>query len=144
MIKMKKSTQPDALEVITANCLNLYLKAKLFHLNVTGPTFYGDHHTYDGIASVGTEWFDVFAERMRTFDKCVHPSPKWLIDNKLFDDGCDVEDSGEMLEQMLETLEDFSAYINANLDDLDKTTQNMVQEFDAAIGKNIYFVRSSM
>lgn len=133
------------LEVVTANMLSLYMKAKCFHLNVTGPRFYGDHKTYDGIADVALEWFDVLAERMRALDEEVESSPKWAISlSVMADTAKSTSDAESMAEDMLAGLEAISEYINAKLNEADNTTQNILQEVDAALGKQMYFVRSSL
>lgn len=135
----------NALEVATLNTMALYLQAKMFHLNVTGPRFYGDHKTYDGIAEVGVTWFDVLAERMRALDMKVCTCPKMVDKLSMMDDGADEDSSAEdMAKCMLESLEEFSEFLQASFDGLDDTTSNMLQELDAELGKQIYFVRSSL
>ncbi|MGL5154926.1 MAG: ferritin-like domain-containing protein [Aeromonas veronii] len=135
----------NALEVATMNTMALFLKAKMFHLNVTGPRFYGDHKTYDGIAEVGMEWYDILAERMRALDMTVCSCPKMVDKLSMMDDGADEDSSAEeMAKSMLESLEEFSEFLQASFDSLDATTSNMLQELDAALGKQIYFVRSSI
>ena len=135
----------NALEVITLNTMALYLQAKLFHLNVTGPRFYGDHKTYDGIADVGIEYFDVLAERMRALDMTVPSSPEAVAKVSVMDDGADEDSSAdEMVKTMLSSLEEFSELVQAAFEATDATTSNLLQELDAALGKQIYFVRSSI
>lgn len=134
----------DALEVVTANTLALYLKAKCYHLNVTGPRFYGDHKTYDGIAEAATKWFDTFAERMRTLGVMVPASSDWIEENELFAPGALDFNAEEMAEDILTSMENFSVYMQTQCNDLDDTTLNSVQEFDFELGRHIYFVRSSL
>lgn len=135
----------NALEVITLNTMALYLQAKMFHLNVTGPRFYGDHKTYDGIADVGMEYFDILAERMRALDMTVCSCPKMVAKVSVMDDGADEDSSAEeMAKTMLASLEEFSELVQAAFDGTDATTSNLLQELDAALGKQIYFVRSSL
>lgn len=134
-----------SLEVITLNTMALFLQAKMFHLNVTGPRFYGDHKTYDGIAAVGMEWYDILAERMRALDMTVCSCPKMVAKLSIMDSGADEDSSAEeMAKSMLASLEEFSELLQASFDSVDATTSNMLQELDAALGKQIYFVRSSL
>lgn len=135
----------NALEVATLNTVALYLQAKMFHLNVTGPRFHSDHVTYDGIAETGTKWFDILAERMRALDQKVCPCPKMVDKLSMMDDGADEDSSAEeMAKSMLESMEEFSEFLQASFDSLDATTSNLLQELDAELGKHIYFVRSSL
>lgn len=134
-----------SLEVITLNTMALFLQAKMFHLNVTGPRFYGDHKTYDGIAEVGMEWYDILAERMRALDMTVCSCPKMVAKLSIMDSGADEDSSAEeMAKSMLASLEEFSELIQSSFDSVDDTTSNLLQELDAALGKQIYFVRSSL
>ncbi|MGL6101126.1 MAG: ferritin-like domain-containing protein [Fusobacteriaceae bacterium] len=134
----------SSLERLTANTLNLYLKAKCYHLNVTGPRFYGDHKTYDGIAETAMEWFDTFAERMRTLGFKVPSNIMWMEENEMFAPADPDLNADEMAEDLLTSMENVSAYIQVACDDMDDTTLNIAQEFDADLGKHIYFVRSSI
>lgn len=144
--KVKSSSKNDPLEVLTATMVALQMKAKLFHLNVTGPRFYGDHKTYDGIYAVADEWFDTLAERMRTLEEPVCVCPEWVMTLGLLDsvganEGSTAE---EMIRSMLSILETISDYINDNLDDFDPTTVSIVQDLDAELGRQVYFIRSSI
>lgn len=134
----------NSLERLCANTLNLYLKAKCYHLNVTGPRFYGDHKTYDGIASTAMEWFDIFAERMRTLGQKVPSTSGWLEENEMFSPGDSELSAEEMAEDLLSSMENMSVYVQVACMGMDDTTLNMAQEFDSDIGKHIYFVRSSL
>lgn len=141
--KIKQSHHP--LEVLTATMISLQMRAKMFHLNVTGPRFYGDHKTYDGIYEVADEWFDVLAERMRALEMKVCVCPAWVMTLSIETDNTDEDSSAEeMAQSMIKFLEDISEFINDDCDDLDDTTLNMVQELDTEIGKQLYFVRSSL
>lgn len=144
MLKPIKRTETNPLEVITASTLMLYMTAKTYHLNVTGPTFYGDHKTYDGIAEMAIEWYDTLAERMRALELVVPSTPSWVLETSIVGEGTPSLGADGMLEAMLTNLETFSRYINNNLKNFDPTTQNMAQELDAQLGKFTYFIRSSM
>ncbi len=134
----------NSLEQLTANTMNLYLKAKCYHLNVTGPRFYSDHKTYDGIAATALEWYDTFAERMRRLGQTVPSNSEWLCDNQMFVPGNPELSAEEMAQCILASMENMSTYVQVACDDMDDTTLNMAQEFDADIGLHIYFVRSSL
>lgn len=136
----------NSLEVLTANATLLYMKAKNYHLNVAGPRFYGDHKTYDGIAEVALTWFDTLAERMRTLQEKVCVCTGWVEANALFDIEEDADEwtAEEMAQDMVATLQCISTYIQVSCDSLDDTTLNMVQEFDSELGRQLYFVQSSL
>lgn len=144
--KAKAKHTSNALEVLTANMVALQLQAKMFHLNVTGPRFYGDHKTYDGIYEVADEWFDILAERMRALNKKVCSCPAWVMTHSLISEGAADENSEAemMVSCMAGSLEILSSFINRNLDGFDETTISIVQDLDAELGKQLYFVRSSI
>jgi starvation-inducible DNA-binding protein len=48
-----------------AHLIDLALRAKQAHWNVTGPNFHGLHETFDGIAGDAREYADTVAERAR-------------------------------------------------------------------------------
>lgn len=147
MLQPKKVRKPQdcPLEVLTANMVALQMQAKMFHLNVTGPRFYGDHKTYDGIYEVADEWFDILAERMRALEMPVCVCPAWVLTHSLIDSGAGEESSAEdMAVAMVASLTILSEHINDKFDDFDDTTLNIVQELDAELGKQLYFVRSSI
>lgn len=141
----KAKTQTSPLEVVTANMLCLYMKAKLFHLNAQGEGFYGAHKTFDKIAKLGTDWFDTLAERMRALQQPVCVCPSWTCELSLLDDETSHDaEIDEMYESMTSDLEVISNYINSQIKSYDDTTANMLQELDAALGKQAYFTRSSI
>lgn len=143
--KLKSKTNDCPLEVLTANMVALQMQAKLFHLNVTGPRFYGDHKTYDGIYEVADRWFDVLAEWMRALEMPVCVCPAWVLTHSLIDSGASESSSAEdMAVAMVASLTILSEHINEKFDDFDDTTLNIVQELDAELGKQLYFVRSSI
>lgn len=147
MLQPKKKTKPQdcPLEVLTANMVALQMQAKMFHLNVTGPRFYGDHKTYDGIYEVADSWFDILAERMRALEMPVCVCPAWVLTHSLIEGGAGEGDSAEaMARTMVSSLEVLSEHINEKFDAFDDTTLNIVQELDAELGKQLYFVRSSL
>lgn len=143
-IATNESVFENSLERLCANTMNLYMKAKCYHLNVTGPRFHSDHVTYDGIAVTALEWFDIFAERMRRLDQKVPSTTEWMVENEMFNPGNPDASADEMVEDILASMENMSVYVQVACDDMDDTTLNMAQEFDADIGKHIYFVRSSI
>ncbi|MGL5016377.1 MAG: hypothetical protein ACRC6V_19180 [Bacteroidales bacterium] len=140
-----RKPQDCPLEVLTANMVALQMQAKMFHLNVTGPRFYGDHKTYDGIYEVADEWFDILAERMRALEMPVCVCPAWVLTHTLIEGGAGEEDTADaMARTMMSSLEIISEHINEKFDNFDDTTLNIVQELDAELGKHLYFVRSSL
>lgn len=133
------------LEVLTANMVALQMQAKMFHLNVTGPRFYGDHKTYDGIYEVADDWFDTLAERMRALQKPVCVCPQWVMTFSVLDDSADEGSGAELMaKSILCSMENISAHIQSMVNEVDPTTANIVQELDAELGKQMYFVRSSI
>lgn len=136
-----------ALEVSAANMVALKVQAKCFHLNVIGPRFYGDHKTYDGIASLADEWFDTIAERMRALDIKVVSTLEWAEDASLLSDSADEEsDADSMVECMVESLDNIIEFLRASYEEkgLDVASSNMLQELETDLGKQLYFVRSSI
>lgn len=145
MLKPTKKKINDPLEKLTANMVALYLQAKFFHLNVTGSEFYGAHKTFDGIADLGTAWFDTLAERMRALDHTVCVCPRWVEEHRMLPEVAEVDSDAEaMFSNMLESLQILSDFINTHGSLCDATTGNMLQELDRDIGKQVYFVRSSL
>lgn len=142
--KMKIKTQDNPLEVLTANMVALQMQAKMFHLNVTGPRFYGDHKTYDGIYEMADDWFDTLAERMRALEMPVCVCPAWVLTHSLIEGGSETDSAEAMATSMVSSLEILSEHINEKFDGFDDTTLNIIQELDAEIGKQLYFVRSSL
>ena len=135
------------LEIAAANMVALKLQAKCFHLNVTGPRFYGDHKTYDGIAEMADEWFDTLAERLRALSVKVPSSLEWAQDASMLSDSADEDsDADSMAECMVESLENFIDYLRENYEakGLDVASSNMLQEVETDLGKQLYFVRSSL
>ncbi|MGL6100068.1 MAG: hypothetical protein ACRC0G_10640 [Fusobacteriaceae bacterium] len=141
---LKIKTQDNPLEVLTANMIALQMQAKLFHLNVKGPRFYGDHKTYDGIYEMADDWFDTLAERMRVLEMPVPVCPAWVLTHSLIEGGSEEDSAEAMAVSMVSSLEILSEHINEKFDGFDDTTLNIVQELDAEIGKQLYFVRSSL
>lgn len=142
--KLKSKHNDCPLEVLTANMVALQMQAKMFHLNVTGPRFYGDHKTYDGIYGMADDWFDTLAERMRALEMPVCVCPAWVLTHSLLEGGSEEATAEVMAASMVLSLEVLSEHINTKFDDFDDTTLNIVQELDAEIGKQLYFVRSSL
>ena len=135
------------LEIAAANMVALKLQAKCFHLNVTGPRFYSDHKTYDGIAEMADEWFDTLAERLRALSVKVPSSLEWAQDASMLSDSADEDsDADSMAECMVESLETFIDYLRKNYEakGLDVASSNMLQEVETDLGKQLYFVRSSL
>lgn len=143
--KPVKTTAPD-LEVILGSLMCLYIKAKRYHFNVTGPTFHGDHVTFDGIADGALEWYDVIGERMRALDIPVCACPARHAEVAVFDTmGVPTDAPAKaMLAEMLHSLERLSTACNSGKFEGGPTTENILQEVDAFVGKQMYFVRSSM
>lgn len=145
MKKLGSKKVDNHLEVLTASMVALQMQAKMFHLNVTGPRFYGDHKTYDGIYEVADDYFDILAERMRALQQPVCVCPQWVMTFSLLDDSADENSGAELMaKSMLQSLENISAHIQSMDGKVDPTTLNIAQELDAEIGKQAYFVRSSI
>lgn len=143
MLRPKSKPRSNPLEVAFASVYILYAQAKEYHFNVTGPTFYGDHKTYDGIADFAIEWFDMLGERMKALEIPVTVCPDHLLSISCFKKPEDASSAKAMNAGMLQSLECISEFLNSIEDGVDNTTSNMLQELDAVVGKYIYFVRSS-
>lgn len=141
---MKKKND-NLLEVLTANMIALQMQAKMFHLNVSGPRFYGDHKTYDGIYEFADKWFDVLAERMRTLNQPVCVCPQWVMTYSMLDDSADEGSAAElMVKSILQSMNNISAHVLFMDGKVDPTTISIIQDLDAELGKHIYFVQSSI
>lgn len=133
------------LEVILGSLMCLYIKAKRYHFNVTGPTFYGDHKTYDKIADGALEWYDVIGERMRALMIPVCACPERHAEVSVIAGGIPTSAPADaMCGDMLSSLQVLSDTCNIGKFEGGPTTENIIQEVDAFLGKSIYFVRSSM
>ncbi|MGL4352805.1 MAG: ferritin-like domain-containing protein [Aeromonas popoffii] len=142
---MKKKNTDNLLEVLAANMVALQMQAKMFHLNVSGPRFYGDHKTYDGIYEFADEWFDVIAERMRTLNQPVCVCPQWVMTYSMLDDSADEGSAAELMaKSILQSMKNISSHVLYMDGKVDPTTISIVQDLDAELGKHIYFVQSSI
>ncbi len=61
-----------SLDVALAHLIDLGLRAKVAHWNVTGPNFHGLHGTFDAIAADARQYADDVAERARALGAPVH------------------------------------------------------------------------
>lgn len=123
----------------------LYMKAKHYHFNTTGPNFHGDHVTYDGIAAGALEWFDVIGERMRALNMPATVTLESLMNHSALPASVPAEaEARAMLSEMLRSLTFVSEMCNTGSYEGGPTTENIIQEIDAFIGKQMYFIRSSM
>lgn len=144
MLKPSTTTVgPVPLEVITLTTVSLYLLAKAYHLNVTGPSFYGDHKTYDGVADVAIEWFDKLAERMRALQQPMNPTLTRVASISVLDEADISLDAEGMRKDMVAALEAFREYIVDKLGTFDDVTGNQLQELAYDLDRQAYFVRSS-
>lgn len=142
----KVKTKPKYILACMLNSLMaLYMKAKHYHFNTTGPNFHGDHVTYDGIAEGALEWFDVVGERMRALNIPATVTLESLMNHSRIPASVPAEaDAKAMLGEMMRTLMIMSDMCNSGDFEGGSTTENIIQEIDAFIGKQLYFVRSSM
>ena len=133
----------DILPMVTSSLTELYMIAKKYHLHVTGPTFYGDHKTYDGIAEVALEWFDTVAEYMRGHDMTVPCDPMEIrgMSCIIFDS---VNDAGDMLRSMKDNLECMIGCMKESYEKGNPTTDSLLQDLEVELNKQLYFIKSSL
>ena len=136
----------DSLQSITGNLELLYIKAKDFHWNVTGPEFRPLHLTFDGIQETALEWADTMAERMRALDiKVVATAARYLKD-AWFPEAKPNMTADEMKHDMVLTLKCISAHLQDCIRSkvFDEVTSNQLQDLCHQIDKHNYFVKSSI
>ena len=140
---VKIKTSDEVLSVVLANLYVIGIKAKNYHWNTEGPSFYGDHKTYDQIYEGAYDNIDTIGERMRALEYKVQSDLAFIMNTATVSDDF-VEDADEMCCDMTETLEDFSENLKEAMMYVDRTTENILQEIDAWAGKMAYFTRSVM
>ena len=136
-------TSEDVLSVVLANLYIIGIKAKNYHWNTEGPSFYGDHKTYDTIYEGAYGHIDTIGERMRALQYKVRSDLPFIMKTATVSDDFETE-ADEMCCDMTETLEEFSGNIHEGFIFVDRTTENILQEIDAWAGKMAYFTRSVM
>ncbi|MCS5737373.1 Dps family protein, partial [Herbiconiux daphne] len=139
------STAKFTLQDLVANLELLYVKAKNFHWNVTGPNFIGLHETFDGVQEVALEWADLIAERMRALDIKVDSRMSTYIKQAWFPEAREEMMQFEMIKDMVLTLDCISAYLYKAIDKhtFDPVTENKLQDLCHEIAKQNYFVKSN-
>lgn len=138
--------QLDDLQGILGHLVLLYIKAKNYHWNVHGPEFYGLHKTFDGVQEVALDWADRIGERMRSLQIPVDATAKRFLADACFPEGNMKLDATTMCNDLLKTVDCIVActedMIKANVPDT--TTVNQLQELSYDLGKQSYFLRSSL
>ena len=104
-------TSEDVLSVVLANLYVIGIKAKNYHWNTEGPTFYGDHKTYDEIYNGAYDQIDIIGERMRALQYKVRSDLPFIMKNATVSDDFETE-ADEMCCDMTDTLEEFSANLH--------------------------------
>ena len=139
------STAKFALQDLVANLELLYVKAKNFHWNVTGPNFIGLHQTFDGIQDVALDWADTIAERMRALDIKVDSRMSTYLKQAWFPEAREEMMQFEMVKDMVLTLDCISAYLCKAIEKhtFDPVTENKLQDLCHEISRQNYFVKSN-
>lgn len=139
-----KRPAPESLQVLVGNLTLLQIKAKNYHWNVTGESFYGDHHTFDGLADLVEDWIDTIAERMRALQESVDARAALYLESMWFSEGDHEIDRDDMVGGMVSTLETVATHLYSMIRDADNpVTQNILQDLCADLEKQAYFLRSS-
>lgn len=139
-----KRPAPESLQVLVGNLTLLQIKAKNYHWNVTGESFYGDHHTFDGLADLVEDWIDTIAERMRALQEPVDARAALYLESMWFSEGDHEIDRDDMVGGMVSTLETVATHLYSMIRDADSpVTQNILQDLCADLEKQAYFLRSS-
>lgn len=143
-----KKAQPmiHPLQELLGNLTLLYIKAKDFHWNVSGPEFYGLHKTFDGIQDVALDWADTIGERMRALQIPVRSTAATYVEQAWYPEAEFDMDAEAMKADMVKTLECISSHLMEDIgaEVMDEVTLNMMQDLCANIDKQCYFVRSSI
>lgn len=137
-------TTEQLLDKVISSVVYLRLTSHMAHFNVTGPSFYSDHKTYEGVYEFLDEWIDKLGERITALGHPVDIHPECLTgDCVVFPTGHEdpVQDAKGLCMGVLTKLEAISGYINSIFRQVDETTANMLQELCLGIDKQIYFVR---
>lgn len=141
-----KSQKEISLQDILANLELLYVKAKNYHWNVTGPEFRNLHKTFDELQDVALDWADTIAERMRALDIHVDASSESFLRSIWFDECLKPVDAQFMKTNMSATLDKISMNLNKCITgrQFDEVTLNKLQDLCADIDKQNYFVKSAI
>lgn len=133
------------LKDILGNLVLLQIKAKNYHWNTEGHSFYGDHKTFDGIHEMVSDWIDKIGERMRAKKIPVNATASEYLNSAIFPEGDYEFDDVEMRKDMVRTLEAISQMLMSVIDSntVDTVTSNILQDLCADVDKHAYFVRSA-
>ncbi|UIW10538.1 DNA-binding protein [Aeromonas phage BUCT695] len=134
------------LQDILGNLVLLYVKAKDYHWNVTGPEFKPLHETFDGIQEEALEWADVIGERMRALGIHTCSRTDAFRESAWFDEAaCGINAEG-MKKDMASTLKTISGKLMEAIQsgNHNEVTSNILQDLCAHIDKRFYFVNSSI
>lgn len=138
------ATTDELLSKVLASVAYLRLTSHMAHFNVTGPSFYSDHKTYEGVYGFLDEWIDKLGERITALGHPVDIHPECLTgDCVVFPSGHTAvdQDAKGLCLDVLSKLQAISDFINSIFRQVDETTANMLQELCLGIDKQIYFVR---
>lgn len=138
--------ESEPLQALVGNLTLLYIKAKNYHWNVSGPEFYGLHRTFDGVQEGTLEWVDTIGERMRALQKPVCACAGLYLKDAWFAEGDHTDSAGDMKQDMTNTLEAISHKLMDMISGkaCDEVTLNILQDLCAFIDKQAYFVRSGI
>lgn len=141
-----KTQKGISLQDILANLELLYIKAKNYHWNVTGPEFRPLHKTFDELQELALDWADTIAERMRALDIHVDASAESYLRSIWFDEVVGTKDAQYMKSNMSATLEKISKNLNACITSrtFDEVTSNKLQDLCHDIDKQNYFIKSAI
>ncbi|QQG33681.1 DNA-binding protein [Cronobacter phage A24] len=144
--KSSSKSSTDTLQSLVGNLTLLYIKAKNYHWNTTGPNFYGDHHTFDGIQEGALDWIDTVGERIRALQQSICACAGAYLEDAWYPEGDYELDAEGMKADMVKTLDCISAHIMDMIksSEFDEVTSNILQDLCAFIDKQNYFVRSSL
>lgn len=144
-ITKEPRTAPITLQDVVANLELLYVKAKNFHWNVRSKSFYGLHHTFDGVQEVALDWADTIAERARALNLHVDARMSTFLRQAWFPEAREEMADTEMIDDMVLTLTCISDYLSKAITNhtFDPVTENKLQDLTAEIDKQYYFVNSN-
>lgn len=142
-VTTQEPTTDMILSKVLASIVYLRLTSHMAHFNVTGPSFYSDHKTYESVYEMFNEWIDNLGERITAIGHPVDIHPECLADCVVFGSGHEdpVQDAGRLCMSLLSKMDALSAYVMGVLDKVDEVSANMLQDFCHNLDKQRYFVR---
>lgn len=118
------------------------------HWNSEGNTFIAIHKLFDEVLDLLTGFIDPLAERIRSFGAFARVNLKFSIENTLLgvvsEVSHDIQGNITLIVNILKTISGLLYTFINRLDNIDKTTSNVLQEHSLAVDKYIYLLQSNL